>query len=174
MRRAKKCKNLSSARHYDQIRFRFRTAKTHLGPKRRKMVHCALALCAVLRGHEKPVHSAAYSPDGKRIITASFDNTARVWDAANGQQIALLHGHKDSVHSAAYSPDGARIVTASDDNTARIWNVRFASMSTRQLLTEVCTRRLRGLSKLTAFEIELIGYVGHAPEIDVCGGLGTD
>ena len=129
---------------------------------------------AVLRGHEKPVHSAAYSPDGKRITTASFDNTARVWDAANGQQIALLHGHKDSVHSAAYSPDGARIVTASDDNTARIWNVRFASMSTRQLLTEVCTRRLRGLSKLTAFEIELIGYVGHAPEIDVCGGLGTD
>ena len=66
--------------------------------------------------------SAAFSPDGQRIVTASDDNSARIWDAATGKQIAALQGHTDRVRSAAFSPDGRRIVTASDDNTARIWD----------------------------------------------------
>jgi hypothetical protein len=55
-------------------------------------------------------------------VTASSDNTARIWDAATGKQIAPLEGHTNWVLSAAFSPDGARIVTASFDNTARIWD----------------------------------------------------
>ena len=69
-----------------------------------------------------PCASAAFSPDGSRIVTASWDNTARIWDAASGKEIAVLRGHEDAVHSAAFSPDGSRIVTASSDNTARIWD----------------------------------------------------
>jgi WD40 repeat protein len=129
---------------------------------------------AVLRGHENWVRSAAYSPDSARIVTASWDNTARVWDAASGQLIALLRGHEAQVQSAAYSPDGARIVTASIDNTARVWDVRYSSMSPPQLLTEACTHRLRGLSKLTRAEMDLIGQPADAPEIDVCEGLKAD
>jgi WD40 repeat protein/energy-coupling factor transporter ATP-binding protein EcfA2 len=69
------------------------------------------------------VMSAAFSPDGKRIVTASRDMTARVWDAATGKPIGEpLKGHGDVVRSAAFSPDGRRIVTASDDTTARIWD----------------------------------------------------
>jgi hypothetical protein len=75
-----------------------------------------------LHGHEDWVRSAAFSPDGERIVTASSDRTARIWDARSGQQIAALHGHEAGVQSAAFSPDGARIVTASEDGTARIWN----------------------------------------------------
>ena len=66
--------------------------------------------------------SAAFSPDGSRIVTASSDNTARVWDAATGKAIVVLSGHEDGVISAAFSPDGSRIVTASWDQTARIWD----------------------------------------------------
>jgi WD40 repeat protein len=77
---------------------------------------------AVLSGHDDVVYSARYSPDGARIVTASHDKTARIWDARTGAQLAVLSGHADSLYSAAYSPDGTRIVTASADKTARIWD----------------------------------------------------
>jgi WD40 repeat protein len=67
------------------------------------------------------VRSAAFSPDGKRIVTASWDHTARLWDVATGRQLGEFRGHKSWVESAAFSPDGGRIVTAFDDKTARIW-----------------------------------------------------
>ena len=72
------------------------------------------------------MNSAAFSPDGSRIVTASADKTARIWDAATAKEIAVLRGHDDAVNSAAFSPDGSRIVTASDDKTARIWDAATA------------------------------------------------
>ena len=68
------------------------------------------------------VYSAAFSPDGKRVVTASDDKTARVWDADSGKPLASLQGHTARVRSAAFSPDGKRVVTASEDNTARVWD----------------------------------------------------
>ena len=56
--------------------------------------------------HTDSVTSAAYSPDGTQIVTASDDQTARIWDAATGQEVRTLSGHTDRVNSAAYSPDG--------------------------------------------------------------------
>ena len=56
------------------------------------------------------------------MVTASNDNTARLWDAATGKALATLAGHTDRVMSAAFSPDGTRVVTASDDSTARLWD----------------------------------------------------
>jgi WD40 repeat protein len=77
----------------------------------------------VLAGHEHEVLSAAFRPDGKRVVTASADKTARIWDAETGQAIgAPLRGHGDIVASAAFSPNGKRIVTASWDKTAQIWD----------------------------------------------------
>jgi class 3 adenylate cyclase len=76
---------------------------------------------ATLEGHLYNVNSAAWSPDGTRIVTASNDNTARVWDSATGKSLATLQGHTEPVNSAAFSPDGTRIVTASYDKTARVW-----------------------------------------------------
>ena len=77
----------------------------------------------IVLGHDKAVLSAAFSPDGKRIVTAFQDKTARVWDSATGQPIGEpLKGHDSIVYSAAFSPDGKRIVTASYDKTARIWD----------------------------------------------------
>ena len=75
-----------------------------------------------LRGHTDTVTSAAFSPDGRQVVTASVDGTARVWDAATGQSLAVLTGHTGWVWNAVFSPDGRRIVTASWDNTARVWD----------------------------------------------------
>jgi WD40 repeat protein len=79
---------------------------------------------AVFSGHRADVRSAAYSPDGTRIVTSSRDKTARIWDARTGVQLAALSGHDSAVVCAAYSPDGTRIVTSSFDKTARIWDAR--------------------------------------------------
>jgi WD40 repeat protein len=87
---------------------------------------------AKLEGHTSQVQSADFSPDGQRIVTTSYDRTARVWNAANGQLLAKLEDHTGGVGnpdpftsgaSAAFSPDGQRIVTASDDHTARVYRV---------------------------------------------------
>ena len=83
----------------------------------------------------------------------------------------VLRGHRGNVNSAAFSPDGARIVTASSDNTARIWDVQFAMMAAKDLVAEVCTRRLRGLTILTRDEMRVAGYSDSTPEIDVCAGV---
>ena len=106
-----------------------------------------------------------------RIVTASLDKTARIWDAATAKEIAVLRGHENTVTSAAFSPDGARIVTASVDKTARIWDTHFATMSANDLLVEVCTRRLRGLTELSRDVMRLDGYPASTPEIDPCVGI---
>jgi WD40 repeat protein len=82
----------------------------------------------VLRGHEKDVESAAFSPDGKWVVTASGDSAARVWRADGQGEPVVLRGHEKDVESAAFSPDGAQVVTASKDGTARVWTVGVASL----------------------------------------------
>ena len=77
---------------------------------------------AVLR-YDGPVYCAAFSPDGTRVVTASRDKTAHLWDAATAQEIANLPGHDGRVYKPAISPDGTHVVTASDDGTARLWNI---------------------------------------------------
>ena len=79
-----------------------------------------------LGGHEGQVERAVFSPDGSRIVTASRDRSARIWDTATGKEIAVLRGHEGTVYSAAFSPDGKRIITASYDDTARIWDAATA------------------------------------------------
>jgi WD40 repeat protein/serine/threonine protein kinase len=79
-----------------------------------------------IQGHTGVVGSASFSPDGTRIVTGSFDNTAKIWDAQTGKELLGLTGHTFGVKSASFSPDGTRIVTGSFDNTAKIWEVPSA------------------------------------------------
>jgi hypothetical protein len=74
-----------------------------------------------LKGHTHEVWSAAFSYDGKHIVTGCLDKMVRVWNAATGQIVLTLNGHTDGVWSVAFSPDGKRIVSGSQDNTVRVW-----------------------------------------------------
>jgi hypothetical protein len=73
--------------------------------------------------HEGEVNTAAFSPDGTRVLTASADRTARLWDAASGAPMGEPMRHGGRVNTAAFSPDGRRVLTASADGTARLWDV---------------------------------------------------
>jgi eukaryotic-like serine/threonine-protein kinase len=90
-------------------------------------IRAADPLRAVLSGHTGRVRSLDYSPDGKHIVTASEDKTARIWDAVIGIQQATLRGHQAPIYTAAYSSDGSRIATTSSDGTVRIWDAQSAA-----------------------------------------------
>ncbi len=77
-----------------------------------------------LKGHTDHVYTASFSADGSRIVTASWDRTAKVWDAKSGAEVLTLSGHTNNVESASFSADGTRIVTASADNTAKVWDAK--------------------------------------------------
>lgn len=80
-----------------------------------------------LLGNTASVDFAIFSADGRRIVSASKDETVRIWDATNGAQLAVLRGHQGPVYSVAYSPDGQRIVSASADKSVRIWDATNGS-----------------------------------------------
>ena len=83
----------------------------------------ALPLPIASFNHQDEVVGAAFSPDGTRILTASADKTAKLWDATSGKLIASFDRlHLSSVLHALFSPDGTRILTASADNTAKLWD----------------------------------------------------
>jgi len=82
-----------------------------------KLLPCLISLML----HNDTVNSITFSPDGSRIATASDDNTARIWDASTGKELARVK-HADLVIAVSFSPDGSKIATASFDNTMRIWD----------------------------------------------------
>jgi WD40 repeat protein len=68
------------------------------------------------------LRSVRFSPDGKRLATASADGTVRLWNADNGQEVLTLRAHTDPVNDVCFSPDGTRLASASDDGTVRLWD----------------------------------------------------
>lgn len=98
--------------------------------------------------HKGIVWSARFSPDGRRIVTASADRTARLWDALTGHPVGVPMRHTKDVW-ALFSSDGRHVVTASDDGTARVWNGATddpvsSPMQHRQgaAVSQACFRRL--------------------------------
>jgi len=77
-----------------------------------------------LKGHTWAVYSAVYSPDGKCIVTASGDGTARIWDTLTGKQLVVLGEplFQDPVYSAEFNSTGTQVVTSSRDGTAKVWD----------------------------------------------------
>ena len=72
-------------------------------------------------GHIGIVTAAAFSPDGRWVVTGSTDHTARIWEVATSREVMLLRGHTRGVTAVAFSPDGRSVVTSSLDGTTRVW-----------------------------------------------------
>jgi WD40 repeat protein/DNA polymerase III delta prime subunit/UDP-2,3-diacylglucosamine pyrophosphatase LpxH len=75
-----------------------------------------------LEGHTDQVHSVAFSPNGEKVVSASFDREIRIWDVNTGECLNVLEGHTDQILSIAFSPDGQLLASGSHDKTIRIWN----------------------------------------------------
>jgi disulfide oxidoreductase YuzD len=76
-----------------------------------------------LEGHDNYVNSVNFSPDGKTLVSGSWDKTIKLWDVETGQEIRTLKGHDNYVRSVNFSPDGKTLVSGSGDGTIKLWNV---------------------------------------------------
>ncbi len=77
--------------------------------------------------HAGKVIRLAASADGRRVASASWDGTARIWSPFDGALPITLRGHTNVVNDVAFSPDSRQIYTASADGTIRIWDVGTGS-----------------------------------------------
>ena len=135
----------------------------------------------VTYSHYESIRSVAMSPDGKALMTASSDRTARVWDLYEGVERLILKGHSASVVAVAFSPDMRLLATGSEDGTARIWDgvngkellklegsegtvweVQFSPDGTK-LLTYAADNIQRIFD--TATGVELVRFAQHTGEI---------
>ena len=80
----------------------------------------------VMEGHQDSVNAVAFSPDRQMVVSASYDNTIRLWDIATGTEKQVFKGHQVSVNTVAFSPDG-QTVAASDYGTIRLWDTTFST-----------------------------------------------
>ena len=77
-----------------------------------------------MTGHQKLVNYVSFSPDGRYIVSCSFDNSVKIWDGIKGTFLASLRGHVALVYQCAWSPDSRLLVTCSKDTTLKVWDIR--------------------------------------------------
>ena len=92
-----------------------------------------------LIGHTAEVRGLAFSPDGRRIATSSWDRTIKLWDPDTGREVFTLRGHTAGLLVVAFSPDGRRLVSGGIDFTARVWDAT-------PLPADILRRRMRVIS----------------------------
>jgi len=73
--------------------------------------------------HSSEIRSVVFSPDGRRALSGSLNDTLRLWDVESGKELATGKGHAAAIWSVAFSPDGKRALSGSRDKTLKLWDV---------------------------------------------------
>eukprot|EP00878_Enallax_costatus_P029056 GHUV01031441.1.p1 GENE.GHUV01031441.1~~GHUV01031441.1.p1 ORF type:complete len:277 (+),score=58.53 GHUV01031441.1:422-1252(+) len=93
------------------------TSKTHL---------------ARMTGHVQLINQVTFSPDGRWVLSASFDKSIKLWDGVKGTFVATFRNHVGPVFQVAWSSDSRLFVSGSKDSTLKVWDVR-----TRKLMVDL-------------------------------------
>ena len=125
-------RRLHAGRDWKPLTVEGHTCAVYCGPGRYlatcRRNHCKVwdahtgAEVYTLEGHTRPVKEVAASPDGRRLATASRDQTVKVWDMSTGKELLTFSGHTADVLRVAFSPDGKRIASAGADGMVRLWD----------------------------------------------------
>jgi WD40 repeat protein len=107
----------------------------------------SLGLARTFRGkaapaHLLPVFGLAFSPDGRRLVSGSWDKAARIWEVASGTELACLRGHTNYIWAVTFSPDGRRVATTGNDKMLKIWDAETG----QEILTFSDNNAVFGLS----------------------------
>jgi WD40 repeat protein/serine/threonine protein kinase len=80
-------------------------------------------LLHTFEGETSKTNSVSWSPDGRTLVSCSYENALRLWDVEERRHRTKLYGHTSSVNSMAFTPDSSRLLSGSDDGTLRVWDV---------------------------------------------------
>jgi WD40 repeat protein len=86
-----------------------------------------------LQGHKNTVWGVKFSPDGKKIASASWDCTLAIWNCESGEQVQRCRGHHGEVYAAAWSPDSKLVASGGGDNVAHVWSAETGTQATDPL-----------------------------------------
>ena len=81
-----------------------------------------------MTGHSSWVYSVAFDPDGRTVLSGSWDDSLKLWDVSTGKLIRTLTGHTDDVNAVVYSPGGTMALSAADDRTVRLWDLETGKL----------------------------------------------
>ena len=79
-------------------------------------------LLQTFQGHQDFIYSVAFAPDGKSVLTGSWDKTANLW-SLDGKLLQTFQGHQDYISSVAFAPDSKSVLTGSWDKTVQVWHI---------------------------------------------------